>query len=191
MLSFILACTLPELHSPYDSAEEKEWTIPNNQWPSSAPPNDLKGEGFASGETATDIHFIDQYGDEVSLWQFYGNVVLFDISSSWCSRCKIIAQEVEAMQAHYGSEGFVYLTLIAEGFVSEEAVAQELIVQWASDYHIENAPVLRTERDHRPELVPLREYPRLFLIDREMTIVDDNVNSISEASIRESVEEAL
>ena len=79
LTTFVLLATgcVPELTSPAGTVlEVSDYTAPENSWPmGEAPPASLAAEGFGSGQVVPDMRLMDQYGDEVSLWQFYGLVV--------------------------------------------------------------------------------------------------------------------
>ena len=57
---------------------------------------DLAQEGFREGQVIPDMRLMDQYGDEVSAWQFYGMVIALDFSTEWCAPCQELAKEVAA-----------------------------------------------------------------------------------------------
>ena len=48
-------------------------------------PAELEEEptGFSSGDVAANFQLEDQYGDNVQLWSFYGEVILVDMSAEW------------------------------------------------------------------------------------------------------------
>ena len=59
---------------------------PENSWYhalESDIPEGLEGTGFGAGDIASNIYFSDQYGDEVELYQFYGQVILLDVYAEW------------------------------------------------------------------------------------------------------------
>ena len=118
-------------------------------------------------------------------------MILFDISAEWCAPCKLLAEEVDATQSDYGDQGFIYLTLIAEANSSADPVDLNILTNWADHNHINLAPVLRTEADYRPTLIPTNAYPRLILIDRNMRVINENIFPQNDETIREKVEEAL
>ncbi|MEC7983735.1 MAG: hypothetical protein VX278_01145 [Myxococcota bacterium] len=191
MLFFFISCYIPELTSPVDTAAATPWSCPENDWECTEPPSNLVGRGFANDEIAQDLHFYDQFDNEVSLWQFYGDVILFDISAEWCAPCKLLAEEVDATQSDYEAQGFIYLTLIAEANQSSDPVTLETLEHWAEHNHINLAPVLRTETDYRPVLTPTNAYPRLILIDRNMRVVNENIFPQNDETIREKILENL
>jgi len=59
---------------------------PSNNWwhaDTSDVPFSLSGTGWSAGDTAYDFTGIDQFGDTVQLYQFYGQVILIDIFAFW------------------------------------------------------------------------------------------------------------
>ena len=104
--AFFLGCT-PHLVSVEEEITGLNWEAPENDWPSNEPPNTLEGEGFSEGQVPHDFRVPDQHGDEVSLWQFYGSVILLDISTMWCGPCQQIAREVDEPWKDYRDQGFM------------------------------------------------------------------------------------
>jgi cytochrome oxidase Cu insertion factor (SCO1/SenC/PrrC family) len=59
---------------------------PDNAWwhaNASDVPEGLSGTGWGVGDTAHNFTLVDQNGDEVELYQFYGRVVLLDLFADW------------------------------------------------------------------------------------------------------------
>ena len=187
LLSLITGCHVPVLTSPQETGE---WTAPLNDWPSNPPPDNLEEQGFEDGETALDLQFIDQNGDSVSLWQFYGYTVLIDISSEWCAPCKELANEVEPTQQDYAEQGFIYLTILAEDNTSQ-LPNEDTLNKWASDHNIETVPVLGPKADYRSTLVPTGAYPRLILLNDKLTVIKSNIQPVEDRTIRAAIESAL
>lgn len=186
---FMLGC-VPNLTSP-DAGDSgaTDWVGPENGWPASAPPAGLQAEGYAVGQVMPDFRLMDQHGDEVALWQFYGSVVVIDISTMWCGPCVALAKEVTETWHDYQDQGFMYLTLLPEndqGQVPDLADLQ----RWASDHEIE-APVLSDGIGRSYELAPDAAYPRVYVLDRSMRVAVDRVNPVSDAVIRAAVEDLL
>ena len=189
LFSFSVACYIPILTSPEDSSSN-EWIAPDNNWPAAQPPDDIDEEGLGQGQVALNLEMKDQNGDRVDLWQFYGMVILVDISSEWCAPCQELALEVEQTYQDYQEQGFMYLSILAEDN-SSEIPDQAVLRKWAEDHNIESVPVAATITDMRPVLVPDYSYPRLMLIDRNMKVLNSNISPANDTNIRAEVAGAL
>ncbi len=59
---------------------------PDNSWwhaMESDVPADLAGTGWSNGDVANNFTLVDQFGDEVELYQFYGQVIVLDVFAYW------------------------------------------------------------------------------------------------------------
>jgi thiol-disulfide isomerase/thioredoxin len=56
-------------------------------------PRNLKGTGYNISDTAFDFTGIDQFGNQSSLYDLYGQFVVFDYCAEWCAPCQQEAQE--------------------------------------------------------------------------------------------------
>jgi len=59
---------------------------PDNTWfhaESSALPDGLAGSGRGTGDIAENFTLLDQFGQEVELYQFYGQVIVLDAFAEW------------------------------------------------------------------------------------------------------------
>src|SRR5262245_17304056 len=56
-------------------------------------PRSLKGTGFSIGDTAFDFTGIDQFGNQSSLYDLYGQFVVFDYCAAWCLPCQLEARD--------------------------------------------------------------------------------------------------
>ena len=183
------AC-VPDLYTPEGQLDDGgDWEAPDNDWPLATPPSGLEAEGFAQGEVAPDMRLHDQHGDEVSLWQFYGSVIVIDVSTMWCGPCKTIASEVDDTWYDYKDDGFMYLTLLPEN-ESGQVPSQDDLNEWADDYGI-SAPVLADDQGFGYQIEPNGRYPTLMVLDRELKVVEDRVEPAEDAVIRALIESEL
>jgi len=181
------ACT-PHLVSDIEGVSGANWVAPDNRWGVRAPPADLVGQGFSEGQVPHDFRLLDQYGDEVSLWQFYGSVIFLDISTMWCRPCQQIASEVTETWHDYREEGFMYLTVLPEDVEGNDPDHEDLN-QWVDSFDIE-APVLGDDGTYAYAVEPNNLWPVLMLIDRDMTILVDRIEA-TDAAIRGAIEDTL
>jgi thiol-disulfide isomerase/thioredoxin len=171
--------------------KDSAWEAPENSWPMGEPPAELDDDGFEQGDVARDLRMLDQNGEEVSLWQFYGMVVLLDISAEWCAPCRNLAEETQETQDDYEDQGFIYLTLLGEDNQGDTPVSEAVLDLWAEDFGL-TTPVVSDLVDHRTELVgyPTSSYPRILVIDRAMTVAVDNVIP-QDSEVRNAIESVL
>ncbi len=185
------ACT-PQLYSPVDTAEAEDWSweAPENGWTTNAPPEGLVGEGWAEGDVVPDFLLMDQHGDMVSLWQFYGTVIVLDHSTYWCAVCQTLAQDVDETWLEYEDQGFMYLSLLSQD-LEGDVPGIDVLQEWAEYFDI-TAPILSDDAGIADIVVGSAEgFPRLQLIDREMHMVVDQINPTTDAQIREEIEAIL
>ena len=52
-------------------------------YPRHARPSDLDGDGTEVGDVLLDFVRVDQYNEDISLHEFYGNVVVIGIGADW------------------------------------------------------------------------------------------------------------
>ena len=175
---------------PSDQATETScWQSAENTWPSQTPSEDLIATGFEMGETPPDMCMKDQFGKDVSLWQFYGQLILLDVRSEWSGPSQVLAPDVEEIWTDYKDQGFMYLTLLTEDMVSDTP-SIETLAQWAEDFSI-TAPVLSDSEGYRTQLVPSAAYPKLILINRNMMVINDRITPVNEDSMRGTIEDNL
>jgi len=187
ILTLLSACT-PHLVSEREEITGLNWEAPENSWEQNTPPPNLRGEGFALGDVPNDFRLVDQHGEQVSLWQFYGSVILLDISTMWCAPCQRIARDVNETWEDYRDEGFIYITVLPEDTDGDTVESNDLN-EWADSFGIE-APVLADNEGFGYEVEPNKVWPVLMLIDRKMTIVAERIPATDEA-VRTAIEAEL
>jgi thiol-disulfide isomerase/thioredoxin len=187
----MLAC-VPVLVSTDLENENLPWEAPDNSWPLSIPPEDLVAEGFETGQVVPDFRLPDQYNDTVSLWQFYGLVVVLDISTMWCAPCRILAEGAQEMADEFRAQGFIYLTVFpedADGDAIDPIIPDQEDLQEWSEYFELDEPLLSDGVGYSEEPVG-ESYPVVVVIDRSMRSTGRMEGPLEE-TIRAVVEENL
>jgi len=187
-LFLTVGCT-PHLVSDFEEITGENWEVPENEWGVVVPPQDLVGEGFSQGQVPFDFRLKDQNGESVSLWQFYGSVIILDVSTMWCRPCQEIARHVEKTYQDYRDDGFMYLTLLAEDLHSNRPGIGELN-DWADNFGIESVPVIQDDGGYCDSVEATGTYPAVLLIDREMRVVAERLTPSDEV-IRSAIEDVL
>jgi len=144
---------------------------PDNVWwhtDASELPPDLIGTGFDAGDTARDFVLIDQHGDAVQLYQFYGQVIVLELFVSWCASCKELTGIGQGLWEELEDDGFVYLSVMLED-TNGDAPGAPAAAEWASRFDLTHPVLVDTVGDQR-DYVSIG-YPTIVIIDRDMTIL--------------------
>ena len=126
------------------------------------------------GDHPCDFTLMDQNGDEFSLYDHHGKIVILDFSAMWCGPCGMAALEVEDLQKKYGDK-IVYATVLLEN-QSYKPPSKSDLRKWANHFGIESAPVLAGNREMTssdPKLGwAIAAWPQFYIIDQNMVIVE-------------------
>lgn len=87
------ACDTKEADEDNEDTEETEGIVtppseygPENSWWhafESDVPAELEGTGYDEGDIAYNFQLNDQFGEEVQMYQFYGQVIVLDVFAEW------------------------------------------------------------------------------------------------------------
>lgn len=183
-LLLALACA-PRL---YSEGDQEPWSAPENRWPTIEQDPVLTGEGFQVGEVIPELRGPDQFGDEVSLWQFHGQLMVLDISAMWCGPCQALAEHVGESQERFADDGVVFVTVLPQDKVGGSVDVSEL-QQWA-ELGGENAPIVADQDGWSTKAVPDNSFPLILLVDREMRVHTRGLQT-AHLEIEEAVSEFL
>jgi thiol-disulfide isomerase/thioredoxin len=153
------------------------------------PPDELSSSGFSVGDVPPDFCLPDQTWATTSLWQFYGDVVVLDISTGWCGPCQQLAAGVQATADDYADEGFTYVTVLAQD-VQHNVPDEADLDLWADSFGIAE-PVVADIVAYSDTPIPGGEaFPGVWVIGRDMT-VHDVVTTYTDEAVRIAIEAAL
>jgi len=144
------------------------------------------------GDHPCNFTFVDQDGNDWTLYDNYGKVILLDFSTMWCGYCRVSAAEVQALHDQYGPD-FIWVTILIEDGSGGDITIDDVQL-WAETYGISSAPVLVGDRsiiDPTAENgYPVTSWPMFILIDDEM-IIDWGLRGWSQELIIEAIEGLL
>jgi peroxiredoxin len=143
--------------------------------PTEPEPEPIPELGIKVGNLAVDFTAKDQNGNNVSLSDYSGQVILVNMSADWCGPCRDEATHLEALYDEYKQSGFQIITVLTSGHPLE----------WAHDYQL-SFPVLDDNSEdiwgqYGEGYVPLN-----MILDRNM-VIKYKTAGYDEAEIRDLI----
>ncbi len=148
--------------------------------------------GQMPGENPCNFTLLDQNNDEVELYDFYGKVIVLDLSAMWCGICVNIAGESERLVDDFGSDKVVWITVLVEdesGLPPDQSDLQ----RWETQYGA-SGPILAGDRSLLDPSAktgyPVSGWPTIVVIDQEMVLYN-GVSGWSDSLVRSWIDSLL
>jgi thiol-disulfide isomerase/thioredoxin len=125
------------------------------------------GKGWDEDEFSKNWTMEDQFGLDLKLKRFYGQVILVDISAEWCGPCRIAAANLQDQFEERVDDGFIVFTILTEDPEHEPNPSAQ---RWADDFGL-TAPVIADGNRDVSKRYITKFYPSYTIIDREHNIV--------------------
>ena len=87
------------------------------------------------GDHPCDFTLVDHEGNEVTLYELYGQPIVLDFSTMWCYYCQMAAYDVKEVAKLYEAQDLVYITVLAQNFQGADPTQDDL-VQWVEHFEI-------------------------------------------------------
>ncbi len=157
------------------------WPFGTGQWPDfsdTAAADGVVGSGYGIGDIMPDSTLMDQFGNDVSLYQFYGYMIILEFGAGWCGPCQSAAPESQIMWEEYREQGVVVIHVMT-GDWYDDPPDQAFLMEWATDFGLD-LPVLGGDENVGDDMYwsfedagTIEAYiPAFVIIDRQMEIYD-------------------
>lgn len=164
--------------------EEPELYGPDNSWwhanVEDMPEGLAATGGTGMGNRPADFLYTDQFGDQVSLYQFYGKTVQLVLMAQWCGPCQDEAQMIGDAARTLAEDDVIVLEIMLEN-TSSQLPTGENLNQWTTAYGGTH-PVLAPS-DSALNSWLLGGFPTLPILDDTLTVVHGDNFPFSEATL--------
>jgi peroxiredoxin len=133
--------------------------------------------GITEGRLARDFTLEDLAGDEVSLSDYAGSLVLINFWAAWCAPCKAEIPDLEAAYREHRNAGFVILGIEVE---DSRRTVERFVTETDMTY-----PVLLDEHGQVKQAYRVSGLPMSLLVDREGVIRVRHVGYLSAGKLAE------
>ena len=191
-----------EVEAQSDPNNGFDWPEGDGHWPDfsdEAEAAGLDAPGWSMGDVIHDIQLIDQFGQDFHLYQYYGFVILIDVSAGWCNPCKAVAEHAEALYQTYKDDGFVIVHILLDAWIEGDPPNQEFRQAWGEMFGL-TFPLTEEvgqEGDPRYAVNQLRYggtlqggIPNFILLDRDLRI-DFSDSGYDDEPIRNRIAELM
>ncbi len=139
----------------------------------------VSAQAFEKGEDAPDFTLPNLEGEQVSLSDYKGQVVILKLATTWCPTCKQQSAEIEDIDSYLAEKDVVFL----EVFVQD---SKEMIEKFVTNYEYAMTfhPLLDDGQAHRAYNVYL--IPRMIIVDQNQKVAHDN-SLMTASDLKEAV----
>jgi len=146
-------------------------------------PGEALPQGVSEGSRARDFSLHDLHGDEVSLSDYEGQVVLVNFWATWCGPCRAEVPDLEAAYRAHRDEGFVVLGVNIE---EPPETVRPFVEEFGVTY-----PVVLDSKGQLVEAYRARGLPTSFIVDPEGVIRVRHVGFLSAAQLAQYLQSLL
>jgi len=134
------------------------------------------------GSKAPDFTLTDIEGNNVSLAEFSGKVVIVDFFASWCPPCRMEVPDFIALMNEYGSGDFAMIGVAVEDLGAAKSFGEKMKI---------NYPVLVDDGKVSGAYGPIRSIPTTFVIGKDGNVARVYIGYREKAVFEKDIKELL
>ncbi|MCA1796382.1 MAG: TlpA family protein disulfide reductase [Geobacteraceae bacterium] len=134
-------------------------------------PDASEQAGVVMGETAPDFTLENMQGEEVTLSDLRGKVVLLNFWATWCPPCREEIPSMEKLYQHFEGQAFEMLA------INVEENGPEVVGKFFEDKS-HSFPILFDPQARAQRLYNVSKYPETFVVDRNGIVVEHVMGAI-------------
>lgn len=147
------------------------------------------------GDKPCNFRLLNHDGEVWDLYSHKGDVIVIDFSTMWCGPCQNAGHFAQPLQDEYDEEGFQFVTILIDGYMSGIEPTEEEIDEWVVSHEITSSPVLMGSREKMFDPASIEGYaisgfPTYIYIDRDMKFYDGHTG-FSEEYTKQLIEQGL
>jgi hypothetical protein len=140
------------------------------------------GEVSDDGARIPRFQWVDQYGEEVDIYDFANSdkLVIVDLSGEWCSWCNELAKWLEGQSSAFDGywpeikegveNGDVYWITLLDADWGGRKISDEELVEWFDIYPNENIPVLADKDQEMMAWMEVVGYPTVVALNPDLSV---------------------
>lgn len=151
------------------------------------------------GETFPHFHGVDQYAEEVDIYDFanQGKIIVIEFATAWCSPCNQLAsflssgdmlisqnkwwkEEYAIIKDKVDSGEILFITVLLQD-ESKEAAGYDAVSSWHDKYPTSNIPVLADQYRDLHQWMKPTGYPCVNVLDENMRLLTSTGRGLHEA----------
>ena len=136
--------------------------------------------GLEVGDLAPDFMTVTPDGEEVSLSDFRGDVVLLNFWATWCGPCRVEMPEFQSVYDQLNPRGF---NIIAVDFLE----GPERVAEFAGELEL-SFPVVMDESGAINDMYKIGQYPTSYVVDGHGVIVARHAGIFGGSQVLEVIE---
>ena len=152
---------------------------PENAWyhapDASLVPDEPAEDVWTRGEQVPNLRFTDQNGDEVWLYQFFGQTIYLDWAAEWCGPCHSYAPYFGELNQEYGDRAVVITVLLQNG--EFEPGDADTVARWVAE-HGSDGPILWLDAEQAARVQEPDAWPQVDLVDPGLRLAQVDASSL-------------